>query len=484
MGGKRLKWIVLVGVVGISVLAAFWGLGSRALGNHEAYVGVAARNMIESGDWVVPIFNGETRLQKTPLPYWLAAITAKAAGRMNEFIVRLPNAAMAVLSAMAIFYFVYERLGFRSGAIAAIVWSSSLCYINYSHTGRPEMGLVCFVAIAMLSFYSGIKSQSRKKQILFMLVFWASFGLAMLAKGPAPLLLVIPAIFIYFLIFKQWKLIPKLLPIAGVILFLLIVLPWPMAVLRTEAGAIEVWKNEFLGRAAGEYAAGSKPFYYYFGVMFLFFLPYSAFIPFAAAAPFYKIWEQKRDAIVYHWLWFFAGIIVMSVCGGKRPHYILPMMPAMAVLTGIILEDMLFVRKVYGRKFSAIFSLAYMIVLLGWLSAIIFILPGIESKEDDENYVIRDYARKAAAAADDKEVIAYCKVNPSFIYYFGKDVPVLCNMDEIYAEYLKGGGITASGGKFEQLKKDGRFRLAAEWLDKGRGLFVINQINEQKETGE
>lgn len=480
MADKKIKWIVVFGVVILSVLTAFWGLGGRALGNHEAYIGVAAKNMLESGDWVVPMFNGKARLNKTPLSYWLVAISAKASGEMNEFIVRLPNAVMAVLSAIAIFYFVCERLGFGTGAIAAIVWSTSLGFLKYGHTGRPEMGLACFVAIAMLSFYSGLKSQNRKKQILYMLVFWVSFSMAMLAKGPAPLPLILPTLFIYFLIFKQWKLIGKLLPIAGVILFLLIVLPWPTAVLAKYPESLKVWQLEFLGRAEGQYAAGSKPFYYYFEIMFVYFLPYSVLIPFAAAAPFYKIWEERRDAIVYHWLWFFAGVGVMSVLGGKRQHYILPMMPAMAVLSGIIFNDMLFVHKAYGKKFSAIFSTAHIVVLAGWLVVYIVVMPGMENKEGDANYVIRDFARKAAAAAYDKRIVAYCKANPAFIYYLGRDVPVSSDINEVYAEYLEGGGITASGDKFEQLKTDGRFELAVTGLDKDRGLFIKNQATEQK----
>jgi hypothetical protein len=60
----------------------------------------------------------------------------------------------------------------------------------------------------------------------------------------------------------------------------------------------------------------------------------------------------------------------------------------------------------------------------------------------------------------DKSVIAYCKVNPSFIYYFGKDVSVSNDIDEVYGEYLKGNGITATG------------------LDNGRGLFIKNQASE------
>ncbi len=478
MDDKKIKRIVVFGVVGLSVLTAFWGLGSRPLGNHEAYVGVPARNMLEGGDWIVPMFNGRERVNKTPLSYWLVAAATKIAGKTNEFLVRLPSAAMAVFSAIAIFYFVYERLGFGTGAIAAILWSSSMGYIRYSHTGRPEMGLACFVTIAMMSFYSGIKSQNRRKQILYMVIFWVSFGLAMLAKGPAPLPLIIPAIFIYFVIYKQWKYIPKLLPIVGVILFLLIVLPWPIAVWKNSPAAVEIWKNEYLGRAAGEYAAGDKPFYYYFKVMFVYFLPFSVLIPFAAAAPFYKIWEERRDAIVYYWLWFFAGIIIMSLCGGKRQHYILPMMPAMAAMGGIIFNDMIFVRKAYEKKFSKIFSTAHIVVLALWVIGFVFALPGLGERAEDENSINRDFALKAAAAAGEKEVIAYCEVDQSFIYYFGKDVPETCDIDELYGLYEKGFGIAAEDEYIEPLVKDGRFRLVFFRRDESRAFFMKNQISE------
>ena len=311
----------------------------------------------------MPFFNGEPRLQKTPLSYWLVAAAAKAAGSVNNFVVRLPSAVLAVLSAVAIFYFVSDRLGMRIAALSSLIWSTSLCYIRYSHTGRPEMALTAFVTIAMLSFYSAVKAQSRKKQIFYMLIFWLSFSLAMIAKGPAPLPLIFPALFFYFVVFRRWRLIGKLLPIAGVILFLLIFLPWPIAVLTKFPQAAGIWKNEFLGRAAGEYASGSKPFYYYFGTMFIYFLPFSAFIPFAITAPFYQIWEKKRETMFYMWFWFVAGVLVMSVCGGKRQHYILPLMPAMAVLTGIILDDMIFVQKSYSKRFAVFFLTAHLFVI-------------------------------------------------------------------------------------------------------------------------
>jgi len=472
MDEKEIKGLILFAVCAICVSSVFLRLDKGAMGNHEAYVAVTARQMLQSGEWVVPKFNGEVRLQKTPLCYWLVAGAEKITGSASEFVVRLPGALLAVLSAFAVFYFVSERLGFRTAVISTFVWSTTVCYIRYSHTARPEMTLCSFVAIAMLSFYSAIKTESRRKQIWFMLIFWISFALAMLAKGPAPLPLIAPALFLYFLFSRQWKLVPKLLPIAGTILFLLIVLPWPIAVVKHLPNALEIWNREFISRAEGEYAAGSKPFYYYFKVIFVHFLPYSAFIPLAAFAPFYKIWEKRRDAIWYHWLWFFGGIAVMSLCGGKRQHYILPVMPAMAVMAGIIIDDMIFVRKAYEKKFVRNFLIGHLIALVVVPCVLIFAKSNLESKEVTNNYSTQRLVRQFMDEAAGTEIIAYCNVNPSFIYYYGKDVHRIYDINDVYIRYTDGTGIFAMDGNYERLKKDGRFNLFIKGSDNERGLFL------------
>ncbi|MDD5134843.1 MAG: glycosyltransferase family 39 protein [Phycisphaerae bacterium] len=518
------KKFAFLAVAAVSVLVSFWALSFSPVGNHEAYVAATARGMLNSGDWVVPVFNGEVRINKTPLCYWMVAAAAKAAGGINDFVVRLPTAVLAVVSALAIFYFVSEWLGVSIAVLSSLIWSTSLCFIRYSHTARPEMALSVFVAISMLSFYSAVIAQSRRRQVLYALVFWLSFSLSMLAKGPAPLPVMFPALFFYFAIFRKWKFIPKLLPAAGVILFLLIFLPWPIAILAKCPQAVEIWKNEFLGRAAGEYAAGSKPFYYYFKIMFVYMAPFSAFIPLALGAPFYSVWEKKRRPMFYLWLWFVGGVIAMSLCGGKRQHYILPMMPAMAILVGIILDDMIFLRKAYSRKFSSIFLAVHLFIFsAGTVGAIVWLLrsgvaarylitcsitaalaffiaaavlfassrkvlaivcffaaacvlimfwPCFESMQENENFVIKDFARNVSICADGREVVAYCKVNPSFVYYFDRDVRVVSDVDLVCSQYPSGIGIIATGENFEQLKNDSRFLLSVEGIDNGRGFFV------------
>jgi len=226
-----MKAVVVCGVLLVGAITGGWRLTDKPMEGHESFVTVTAREMLRSGDWIVPTYNGQVRLQKTPLNYWLVAMISKITGSTDELSGRLPSFFFAVLLTAGIMYFVSRWLGLRTGVLAALVWATTLAVIRYSRTGRPEMSLTCTVAIALMSFYSAVIETSRRRQVALALVFWLSFALAMLAKGPAPLLLVGVPLFCWFLFFRKWKLVPKLLPVSGTIIFLLVVLPWPVLVI-------------------------------------------------------------------------------------------------------------------------------------------------------------------------------------------------------------------------------------------------------------
>ena len=119
------------------------------------------------------------------------ASIASVTGKVDEFAARLPSAVFAFLSAGAVLYFVNRWLSLRIALIATAVWATSIGYVHWSHSARPEMGLVFFVTLCLLSFYSAITSEDRRSRIIFMLIFWVSFALGNLAKGPAPVVYVL-----------------------------------------------------------------------------------------------------------------------------------------------------------------------------------------------------------------------------------------------------------------------------------------------------
>ena len=517
---KHKTGLLFCGVVALSVLMGGWMLSAEPIEGHEAFVSVTAREMLEKGDFVVPTFNGNLRLEKTPLCYWLCAVVGKVRGQVDELAVRLPSVFLAVISVAAVVLFSTRWLTFRCSIIAGCVWVTSYGFLRYAHSGRPEMALAYFVCISFLSFYSAVEESNRKRQIIYSLIFWVSFSLAMLAKGPAPLVLVGVPLFVWYMASRQWKMIGKVLPVIGSLIFLVIVLAWPvMLAMRLSdggeggfAGILAFWKMEFVDRFTGSGEASVKPFYYYLPVMFQLMLPWFVFVGMGLAAPFYKVWAEKRRVMLFLWTWFAVDVAVMSASGGKRVHYILPAMPAMAILVGILLDDMIFANIAYtaeaGRKMlryhvialiaGAIAGPIYIalkkpellgavviisVIALVSVALIVFLFA------KGEKYVgcgaifagcgallIAGYTLTLAGANPDEvsrqfassvrntiaaegKAASYGDVTSKFVHHFGQVIPVVTDISQAHGKYQEGVWVIAQGDFLEELKKDSRFEM-------------------------
>jgi 4-amino-4-deoxy-L-arabinose transferase-like glycosyltransferase len=509
---KITKGLIICGVLLLSVVSASWTLSDRPLNNHECFVSITAREMLESGDWTRPTCNGEPRLQKTPLSYWLVAGLAKITGRVDEFTTRLPSAIFGVLSVAAILYFVNQWLTFRIAVISGGVWATSVGYICYAHNARPEMALAFFVLLCFLSFYSALTAQNRRQQIAYMLMFWVSFGLGNLAKGPAPLPLVLIPLFFYVAIFRQWKKLFNWVSVAGLIIFLAIVLPWPLAIAHKLNWDLTLWKREFVDRFFGDYVSGNKPLYYYLLHMFLFILPWVAFLPMALAAPFYRVWNKKQLVMQFLWLWFVVNLVFITISGGKRQHYILPLMPAMAILIGILVEDMVFVRKAYTQKYARDILRNHIIVLItavvagtvyvakttpqllsgaviiGITTIVIIVVTAVLFAKGkpafacgatfagivvlvmiayivfvnplNYNQPSRQFTQVVVEKVPVSEkLIAYKSASTRFIHYFGRRVPEITTESETYRLYNEGWWVVAFGRYLDELLQNGQFEI-------------------------
>jgi len=503
---------LVAGTLLLSAISAGWTLSARTLDNHECFVSVTSREMLQSGNWVMPTFNGQPRLQKTPLSYWLVAAIAKTTGRVDEFTARLPSAVFAVLSVCAIVYFVEKWLSLRTALVCAGVWATSLGYVRYAHNARPEMALTFFVVVCFLSFYSALTSQARKRQIVYMLVFWVSFGLGNLAKGPAPIPLVGVPLVIYIAITKQWRLISKMLPVWGVLIFLVIMLPWPIAAAYKVNWDIVIWKKEFVDRLFGGYASGNKPFFYYLPQMFMFIAPWVVFLPMSLAAPFYRVWGGKRPVMQFLWVVFVADLAFLMLSGGKRQHYIMPIIPVMAILTGILLEDMMFERTAFtvkqakgvlGMHLAAAFLLAAGLVAysVGWwrqflpaaittagvivvvaivvavlfarnrpgpaygcifgglIAVIMIVFVGLINPLDYNEPSRRFTLAAAQTVPTADRLVAYGGVSARFVHYFGRPVSEIRDIGELDRFYQEDCWIAAFGRNLDELLKTGRFEL-------------------------
>jgi 4-amino-4-deoxy-L-arabinose transferase-like glycosyltransferase len=335
-----------------------------------------------------------------------------------------------------------------------------------------------------------------------------------LILAPPPLDALLILLLFYVVIFRQRKKVDKLM-VLGVIVFLAIVLPWPLAVAYKMDWNLATWKHEFIDRFFGTYASGNKPLYYYLPKMFQFTMPWAAFVPFALAAPFYRVWNKKQPVMQFLWLWFVVVLAFLTISSGKRQHYIIPAIPAMAILAGILLEDMAFSKKAYTSRFARNFLLSHLVILIIgfvalpivigqllpevlraaillsaagligllvvaglfrakrapvacgalFVSIAVLVMIGYSGFINPLNYnqPSRQFTQAVVqkVPASDK-LIAYESASARFIHYFGRRVPKIGTKSEVYELYKKGWWVVAFGTYLGELRDNGGFEIAYE----------------------
>lgn len=343
------------------------------LGEHEALVALVARDMIQSGDYLLPQCMDTPFLVKPPLMYWAVAAASRilpaAAGvgvSVSDFSSRIPSVIATALTAWIIF-----RLG-RSMFDAARAWVASFVYVTclgawlYAVNATVEALLTLMVTWAFAEFWWASQARNRADKARHLLLFYVALGLAMLAKAPMPLAIVaLPLIVFWWFdrplrawiaggffsighavglgIRQAW---PRL-RIAlsglglwwGVPLVLLFIGPWMFYVARHYPFAWSVWQYEYLGRAAGYYPGmpHSNAALYYLPIALGLAIPWTLSLPESLASPYLTRYRRDRRALVYLWCWAVVGIIIMSSTRFKKPYYILPVIPAVSLLLSPVL---------------------------------------------------------------------------------------------------------------------------------------------------
>jgi len=390
-----LLWLLLIGW-----LAFFWNLGSTGLVDEtEPLFAEAARQMTVTGDWITPYFNGETRFDKPVLIYWLMAIGYEILG-VNSWAVRLPSA----LSAMGLMILGFYTLwSFGVGNPAQLLsqpnrgamptrkyWlcaglGSALMALNpetivWARTGASDMLLVGCMGGALLSFFIGYAQPLKPAvQARWYLVFYVLIALAVLAKGP--IAIVLPGLIIgAFVLYvgnarSVWR---EMRLFWGSLLMLLIALPWYVLVIRVNGW---VYINSFFGyhnfdRFTEVLNHDSQPWYYYLLVVLLGFAPWSVYLPIAIAR--LKFWQRniwrssdRSTHLGLFALFWFVGVLgFFTIAVTKRPNYMLPLMPAAAILVSLMWSD----QPSQTRKVSGGGGKQTLLLWSGWLNVVFLLI--------------------------------------------------------------------------------------------------------------
>ncbi len=342
-GEARQRWALLA----LTVFTFFFLLGSRALNEpDEGRYSEVAREMIETGNWLVPHFWYLPHLDKPPMTYWLVAVSMKLFGQ-NEWAVRLPLALAGISGVWAVWLLGCSIGGHRAGLWSALILQSSLLYFVMARMLTPDIFLTQFIAWAMYFFWRSWRALNCELRIancefyLCHFAAWLAIALGFLTKGPVAVavpLIALAALVIYRRkSFSQWKLLLGGLA-GGLALFLVLIIPWFLAVFQRVPDAFHYM---VFGQAAGHLLGTTiknrhGSFFYFFGILAVGLLPWTWLLGWLWRRAHWRGLDVKsKDAWVLLNVWVVFTFVLFSFSWAKLPAYILPVFPAIAVLAAL-----------------------------------------------------------------------------------------------------------------------------------------------------
>lgn len=377
----RTKLLVLqLGLVlAICAFLFFFGLGAFGLvGADEPRYAQIAREMLARHDWIVPTLNGQPWLEKPVLLYWREMAAYSIFG-VHDWAARVPSAIFATLLVIAVLLFMRR---FRAGSEldAAMIAASSAAVIGFAHGASTDMQLAAPFCVAMLAWWTWHEMERR----LWLAVFYALLAIGALAKGPVSPALAVLIVAAYAWLRRDGKIFLRSLWLPGFAIFFAIALPWYVAVqIKVPQFFRTFILQHNLERFGTNLYQHSQPFWYYIPVFLLAVLPWTAFTLPALWDALRNGWailrsrrEESADESAEDWLaqflmiWILVPIIFFSISRSKLPGYILPAIPAAAMLTAAYLHR----AQTVGRIKLMLHSLACGALVAGALAAPWFML--------------------------------------------------------------------------------------------------------------
>ena len=335
--------LAAVPVTLVIVLAAL-PVGSDIYEGGEAREGLVVREMLRTGDWILPLWNGNVVPSKPPLFHWLAATAATVTGAdASEQTLRAPSIVLAGLLVLLVFLAGRSWGGEPLGFMAALVLATTPQFLNEAGDGRVDMTLTTAITGAQLAFVHAMRGGAGRARLALALCL----ALAMLAKGPVGPGLVGLTALVFALTDRQLGSVLRLVRPLPVLVFLAVAGGWyGLAYLHR---GMDFVAKQVLSEN-GEALLGSSRFpyrspLYYLRPLILGGLPWTLGLPWAVARGWRSGDLPRRHAIV----WATVVFVFFSIAPLKRAAYLLPLRPALALVIGWWLADVAREERPAGR---------------------------------------------------------------------------------------------------------------------------------------
>jgi 4-amino-4-deoxy-L-arabinose transferase-like glycosyltransferase len=318
---------------------------------------------------------------------------------VNEQTARLPGAIDAALMIAAIYFFLRRRKKWRDarrpsrpdstgddlrggGELdAALITASCAGVVGFAHAASTDMPLTATLTIALLAWYAWYESERRGALV----IFYLCLALGTLAKGPVAPALAAVIILLFAAAKREWSVLFRALWLPGIALFFAVSLPWYIAVQMRNPDFFRVFILEHnLARFSSNVYHHPQPVWFYLPVFLLATMPWTLWLIMAVVERLRVIWRERREVFttaqasasekhswaLYLLLWIAVPILFFSASQSKLPGYILPAVPAAALLVAEHLAE----RNASRAKISFPLALTHA-VLCGALILVALVAP-------------------------------------------------------------------------------------------------------------
>jgi len=328
---NRLSPLTLSALLFLLAFTAFsWRLGEgpicRTMEGREALV---IQEIARTGNWILPLRNGETIPSKPPLFHWAGVTVARLTGGVSEWSVRFPNALFSALSVALTCLLGCRLSGREVGVLAGLLLLTTPAVVEMAREGWVDPALSFFVLAALTSFSSMYENERWRDWRSF--VFYLSLAGAALSKGPIGYILPGLVIVAYLAVQGQLSRLRDLFSLPGVLLALGLPAGWYLLAFLQQGWAFvhkQVLQENLVRFAAGSGKRIPSAAFFLFPFLLDGF-PWSVLFcvglwKFSRRAP-------VREKGVFPLIWWFVVLSFFSISAGKRNVYLLPAYPAMAL---------------------------------------------------------------------------------------------------------------------------------------------------------
>ena len=340
---REAPWFLVDGATGaqlalvllLAYVCFFSGLTAFGLvGPDEPRYASIARDMATSGDWVTPRLHGEPWLEKPILYYWVAALGYRVFSD-GELAARLPSVLGGLTTMLALAWVAWRFYGPTTATLFMLVFPSSIAVLAFARAATPDMLFTSTLALALAAAAPLVLRNQRGGVWAYQMAFGGVLGLAVLAKGPAGVVLAGASALVGALATKRGARAWRLVGPWALASFAVVALPWYVLCALRNPEFVQVFLvSHNVDRFLRPVFSHQQPFWYFVPVLLLGLAPWTAAVVAtvqdALTTLTRRTWTGSPS--IFFASWVLAPVVFFSLSQSKLPGYVLPAVPAAAML--------------------------------------------------------------------------------------------------------------------------------------------------------